>query len=58
MPLYSYKCKDCGGKFDCLVFSEKDKLEVKCNKCESKNIEKLLSTFGLGSTGSNCAAST
>lgn len=55
MPIYEYKCNDCGSKFEELVFS--DSMNVACEKCGSENAEKLLSGFAtsgnaLGSTGS------
>ena len=55
MPIYEYKCNDCGSKFEELVYS--DSKSVTCEKCESENVEKLLSGFAtngnaFGSTGS------
>lgn len=34
MPLYEYKCKKCGHKFEALVSMER-RDEVKCEKCDS-----------------------
>ena len=61
MPLYSYKCKDCEEEFDYLVFGKSDEEELKCPKCGSKDLERLLSTFGMGgssSGSSGCATPT
>jgi putative FmdB family regulatory protein len=61
MPIYSYKCKDCGEQFDLLVGMTAEKAQLKCSKCNSKNIEKVISTFSVGgqrgssSTGSSCS---
>ena len=61
MPVYTYICKDCGEKFDLLVGVTAEKVEIKCKKCNSKNIEKILSAFsvgGSGASGSSCPTGT
>ena len=54
MPIYEYKCDDCGLKFEELVYSDAGK--VICHKCGSENAERLLSGFatsgGSGTSGS------
>ena len=47
MPIYVYVCKDCGEKFDLLVGVVSEKVELKCPKCSSKNIEKTLGSFSV-----------
>ena len=47
MPMYSYVCNQCGGKFDLLIGMTSEKLELKCKKCGSKNIEKVFGVFGI-----------
>jgi len=47
MPIYEYKCNNCGEDFEKLVFGNK---EVSCPKCSSKEVKKKLSVF--------CAAGT
>lgn len=60
MPIYEYKCHDCGAKFEVLVYSNSDKAIV-CEKCGSENSEKLFSGFATsgapGSSGSSCGGS-
>ena len=51
MPIYTYICKDCGERFDLLVGVSSEKVELKCKKCNSKNIEKTLTGFSVGSPG-------
>ena len=46
MPLYEFKCSDCGYEFETLVLDPGE--AVKCVACESENISKRFSTFGLG----------
>ena len=48
MPVYSYKCKDCGTQFDLLVGVTSKKTKKVCSKCGSKNIEKIFVSFGVG----------
>jgi putative FmdB family regulatory protein len=48
MPVYTYICKDCGEKFDLLVGVTSEKPMFKCKKCNSENIERLLSGFSVG----------
>ena len=51
MPIYTYVCKDCGEKADLLIGVTSEKTELTCKKCGSKNIERLLSSFSVGSPG-------
>ncbi len=65
MPIYEYRCEDCGETFEKRVsFSEAD-LAPACPKCESKDTHKKLSTiasFGglssssVSSSGSSCGS--
>ncbi len=48
MPIYEYKCQDCGAIFEKLIYKEED---VKCFICGGKNVKKLISLFS--SVGSN-----
>jgi len=57
MPIYSYVCKDCDEKFDLLIGVTSEKTELKCGKCSSKNIEKLLGSFSVGASGNNAGSS-
>jgi putative FmdB family regulatory protein len=61
MPIFEYKCNDCGRKFDVLHKSSTNLEEVVCPDCQSKNSQKLLSSFSasMGSSssfsGSSCS---
>ncbi|MFN7181071.1 MAG: FmdB family zinc ribbon protein [Planctomycetota bacterium] len=46
MPVYEYRCKKCGKMFEILVFGTPQK--IKCENCGSKQVKRLLSTFGIG----------
>jgi len=45
MPLFEYKCRDCGAKFETLVTSSA--AEVACKKCASPRVDRLLSVFAV-----------
>jgi putative FmdB family regulatory protein len=45
MPIYEYRCKDCETVFETFVSSIPDADKVVCKKCESRNVEKQISTF-------------
>ncbi|MEA3359006.1 MAG: zinc ribbon domain-containing protein [Thermodesulfobacteriota bacterium] len=50
MPLYEYKCKNCGNTFEQLVFfSEKD-ARFDCPTCNSEETSRLMSSFSSGSS--------
>jgi len=51
MPIYEFFCKKCGKHFESLVSIGKEK-SISCAACESKDIQKLFSSFGIGG-GSN-----
>lgn len=44
MPIFEYKCRKCGHKFEKLVFGKE---EIKCPKCQSTFLDKLFSTFSV-----------
>jgi putative FmdB family regulatory protein len=64
MPVYTYVCKDCGEKFDLLMGITSEKPKLKCKRCNSKNVERVLSAFSIGgskdesSSGSTCPTGT
>ena len=55
MPIFEFKCKECGEKFEKLLFSS-DKDKIKCPKCNSENVSKVFSVFSSKATGSSCAS--
>ncbi len=57
MPVFDFKCKDCGEKFEKLIFKEEEIKNITCPKCGSKNIEKLLSGFRIGGTENSSSCS-
>jgi putative FmdB family regulatory protein len=59
MPIYEYKCNDCGNAFEKLVPRDTGAV-YSCPECESKNTDKKFSVFGgvvMGSsTVGNCSS--
>ena len=45
MPIYEFRCGDCGRKTTALVMSRDRVNEVRCSRCGSANLEKLYSRF-------------
>lgn len=59
MPIFEFKCNDCGHKFEELVANSET--GAKCPSCGSENTGKLMSTFassvtGGTSTGPSCGS--
>jgi putative FmdB family regulatory protein len=45
MPIYEYRCSDCGSKFEKLVSLSRANEQPACPKCSGSQTQKLLSTF-------------
>lgn len=46
MPIYEYKCDDCGTVSEILVKNTSKQSEVVCPQCQSGNLDKLISAPG------------
>jgi putative FmdB family regulatory protein len=60
MPVYEYKCQNCGERFEKLVRSFAGSSQIICPHCESEDVRKAISLFGVGSSspssvGGSCA---
>ncbi|MGW8194286.1 MAG: FmdB family zinc ribbon protein [Desulforhopalus sp.] len=57
MPIYEYKCDNCGTIFEVLTLSASDNGPVICTSCNSDKVAKVLSTISLKlSSAKNTAA--
>jgi putative FmdB family regulatory protein len=45
MPIYEFVCRECGVRFEKIVPLNTE--TSSCQKCESNNVEKVLSTFAV-----------
>ena len=55
MPVYEYKCKSCGEKFELYRYSteiEADK--IACPKCGTDNLERVISICGAPPLKGSC----
>ncbi len=60
MPIFEYRCQECGTKYEVLHKSSENKNDVVCPNCNSLNNKKLLSTFSASMgeasySGNSCA---
>ena len=54
MPLYEYECRECTNRFEQLVFDSE--IQITCRHCGSSNVNRLLSTFAVGSESPKAAS--
>jgi putative FmdB family regulatory protein len=52
MPIFEYRCGDCGTKFEKLVRRAADVPELECPSCGQKHLQQELSTFAAHAGGS------
>jgi putative FmdB family regulatory protein len=45
MPIYEYRCKKCKGEFSALIMRSEDESKIRCEKCASREVTRLLSRF-------------
>ncbi len=60
MPIYEFKCLKCNECFEFLFTSAQETAELKCTKCDSREIERVLSStnFSVCSGSGSAGAST
>ena len=44
MPIFEFKCTDCGALMEILVMNRQDQVELACSGCGSGNLERVLSS--------------
>jgi len=47
MPIYEYRCADCGGYRSVLVRSFSDPTDLRCPRCNGQHMRKLVSRFSV-----------
>ena len=53
MPIYEYRCKQCGIKFEKLVKLSTKTSEIECPRCGAQKAEKTVSLFGTSGSASS-----
>ena len=56
MPIYEFQCADCGEKKEILFRSNDEKIEMKCDKCGSANLQRVLSSTNFSVSGGSGAS--
>ena len=56
MPIYEYRCEDCGTKFEKLVRRSADADALVCPGCGEKHLQQEHSTFAAHASGSSKSA--
>ena len=54
MPVFEYKCNDCNIEFEALLLNADE--QVVCYSCDSNNLEKQFSPFGIKAEGEVASA--
>ena len=47
MPIYEYRCNDCGTEFEELTLSANGPHDISCRACDSSHVTRLLSAFAV-----------
>ncbi len=54
MPLFEYRCRECGKRFEEFVLGN---AKPRCPACQGGRLEKLLSVFAVSSGGASTSSS-
>ncbi len=54
MPIYEFRCAECGNIQEIIVTGSSGEIEMKCGACGGEVLERILSTvsYSMGSSGS------
>ncbi len=58
MPIYEFKCEECGKEFEKFVISYSQISSVKCPECGSEKVVKKVSACAVGGSDSGTSNST
>ncbi len=51
MPIYVFRCEECGEVFEVFIFKKEDEEEIKCPRCGSEKVVKEIAPFGIFGLG-------
>ncbi|SHI70007.1 FmdB family zinc ribbon protein [Desulfofundulus thermosubterraneus] len=43
MPIYEFRCLNCGGLFEKLFLNPNEQVEIRCPQCQSDSFERVIS---------------
>ncbi len=52
MPIFEYRCEECGHRFEAILFGAQ---KPECPKCHTAKLEKQLSTFSVSKSSNDAA---
>ncbi|AMM41541.1 Regulatory protein, FmdB, putative domain protein [Candidatus Desulfofervidus auxilii] len=58
MPIYEFRCLQCGHVFEIIHFKKNEQTEMKCPECGGRQIERVISKLGIVSTKTGSIRST
>jgi putative FmdB family regulatory protein len=58
MPIYRYRCRECGKSFEMFVPVWRVATAAACPECGAAKAERILSSFAAKSGGESCGAPT
>lgn len=55
MPIYEFRCVECGAIQEFLTTGASQEIEMKCKECGAEELERVLSTvsYSMGSSGAS-----
>jgi putative FmdB family regulatory protein len=55
MPIYEFRCSECGHIQEFLTTGQSEEIVIKCDKCQGEVLERVLSTvsYAMGSSKGN-----
>jgi len=56
MPIFEYKCQDCGNRFEKLIRRDSDVAGLECPSCGKQHLNQELSTFAAHASGGSKSA--
>lgn len=57
MPIYEFQCESCSTAFELFLMSKKEMDKVRCTKCSSPEIKKMISASNISTSPANMSQS-
>lgn len=53
MPIYEFRCLQCGEVFELLAVKSGDDVDIRCPQCKGEEIERVMSRVSFNTSGSD-----